>query len=353
MALLVVMSGIFLGCQTPFPKVSEASKVHIRLARSGCFGWCPAYVVDIAEDGSVIYEGISSVAVSGRFQDRITPTDVAALVDRFNQAKFFSLEDEYIAPITDSAFYKTTLSIDGRTKTVLDYEGRMIGMPESVVKLEDEIDRIAGIDKYTKGTSETIETLRRANFNFSMPQAAKFLADALEIGSQAYAYQLIEAGVPLDGRTTRREDPAFELLDTISPEGRKVAELFCKAAVDRGTQRDKSAALLVAVTLDNADMVRRLIAGGADPEIEDARIRGTTTLHLASSAEVARILLAAGLDPTIRTGVMPLPILSTESEEVALVLLHASRVLDGETKAKLAARAREKGWTRLLARLGA
>ena len=77
MAVAILACGILSGCQAPFPKVSEASKVEIRLMRGVCFGWCPAYVVDITGDGSVTYEGFSSVAVSGRFQDRIAPAHSA------------------------------------------------------------------------------------------------------------------------------------------------------------------------------------------------------------------------------------------------------------------------------------
>lgn len=217
-AMAIAVLGVLSGCQAPFPKVSEASKVDIRLVRSACFGWCPAYVVEIAGDGSVTYEGFSSVAVSGRFEDRIAPAEVAALVGMFERANFFSLKDEYAAEITDSPFYSISLTIDGRTKTVTDYVGKMVGMPAAVTELEDAIDRAAGTAKFAKGTPETIEMLRKAGFDFSSPQAGVYLADALEIDSQAYARSLIEAGAPLDGRTTRNQQSFVGLMNGSRPE---------------------------------------------------------------------------------------------------------------------------------------
>lgn len=349
--------GVLSACQAPSPKVSEASNVHIRLTRGVCFGWCPAYAVDIAGDGAVTYEGFSSVAVSGRFQDRIAPSEVAALVGMFERADFFSLKDEYIAEITDSPFYSVSLTVDGKTKKVMDYVGKMAGMPDAVTRLEDEIDRIAGTQKYVKGTPETVRMMRNAGFDFTSAKAAPFLADALEIESYAYAADLIEAGVPLNGHTTRQDLPVSALLNPLMfppTEGReKVARALCAAALKRGSRQDRALALIIAATFDDIDLARRLIAMGVDPAVDDPQIGVYTALHAASSAAMARILLDAGIDAKLSGPVMTLPILSTESEEVALILFDVGNRLSSDTRSELAGRAREKGWTRLLAKLGA
>jgi hypothetical protein len=348
MAAAILACSIFSGCQAPFPKVSEASKVHIQLERSFCYGGCPAYVVDVAEDGSVTYEGTSSVAVSGRFQDRITPAAVATLVDKFDRANFFSLKNEYTASFPDGVSYRISLTVDGRTKTVTDYEGRTVGMPKAVTELEDAIDRIAETDKFVKGTPETMETLRKAGFNFSSPKAGVYLADALEIGSYDYARSLIKAGAPLDGRTTRQQLPFPQLIGAGSPEADATARLLVETAIARGSYQDRTNALWLAVDLDDVDLLRRLIAKGADTKITFGDIPWITLLSNARSASVARVLLSAGLDPS---QMHPSPLMVTDSEDVALVLAGAR--LSDETRGALIARAREKGWTRLLAKLGA
>ncbi len=354
---MVAASVVLQGCQAPFPKVSEVNKVHIQLNRSVCFGTCPAYSVDIDEDGAVVYDGAAFVAVTGRHRSQISRADVTMLVDLFRQADFFSLNDKYIASVTDNPFYELTLVIDGRTKTVVDYQGRAVGMPEAVTTLEKEVDRVAGTRKFVKGTPETIEMLRNVGFNFSSPQAATFLADALEIGNQPYANALIEAGAPLNGRTTGRDQPTSEMFNTVifplDSDREKTARLFCKASLDRGTRQDRGAALAIAAALDDVDLAHKLIAAGIDPTIEDSRIGPYTALHMASSVKMARVLLGAGIDPNFSAGRIPSPLLSTSSEDIALVLLRASGTLGDETRSALIARAREKGWTRLLARLGA
>lgn len=354
MAVAILAFGMLSGCQAPFPKVSEASKVEIRLTRGACFGWCPAYVVDITGDGSVTYEGFSSVAVSGQFQDRIAPAEVAALVGMFERADFFSLKDEYIADVTDSPFYSVSLTVDGRTKKVMDYVGKMAGMPVAVTELEDAIDRTAGTAKFVKGTPQTIPMLRRTGFDFTSDKAATFLADALEIQNYGYASDLILAGVPLNGRTSRQKLPAFELLFPLATSSRSDLErtslLFSEAAAERGTRQDRSVALVIAARRDDAGLVRRLVALGVDPVVEESGAGPYTALHTAASARVARILLRAGIDPDFTSPMIRKAILVTDSEDVALVLAGAG--LSNETRSALVVRAREKGWTRLLAKLG-
>jgi hypothetical protein len=354
MAVVATALGVLSACQAPSPKVSEASNVHIRLTRGVCFGWCPAYAIDIAGDGAVTYEGFSSVAVSGRFQDRIAPAEVAALVGLFERTDFFSLKDEYIGEITDSPFYSVSLTIDGRTKKVIDYVGKMAGMPEAVTELEDAIDRTAGMAKFVKGTPETIDVLRKAGFDFSSPQAGVYLADALEIGSHAYARSLIEAGAPLDGRTTRNQQSFVGLLNGSRPESRATAQLLVEAAIARGSRRDRTDALWLAMGLDDAGLLRRLIARGADVRTTFPDYRWITLLSDAQSGEVVRVLLSAGLDPN---GVMPgaPPLLSVGSEDAALALLQGGANPNARSPegVSIRDRAREKGWTRILARLGA
>ncbi|WP_343715394.1 ankyrin repeat domain-containing protein [Inquilinus sp.] len=360
MAVAILVCGILAGCQARFPEVSEASKVEVRLTRSACFGWCPAYAVAIAGDGSVTYDGVSSVAVSGRFQDRIAPAEVAALVAMFERADFFALKDEYIAEVTDSPFYSVSLAIDGRTKKITDYVGKMAGMPAVVTELEDAVDRAAATAKWVKGTPETIPMLRRTGFDFSSGRAATFLADALEIESYGYASELILAGVPLNGRTSRRGDPTFELLAPLvalsdlavsRPGLDRISLLFSRAAAERGTRQDRSVALVIAAKLGDAALVRRLIALGVDPVIQESQMGPYTALHTAASAEIARLLLRAGIDPDVSGPWMPKAVLATESEDVALLL--TGEGLGDQTKGELIARARKKGWTRLLAKLGA
>ncbi len=126
-----------------FPS-TRGKPVVISLERTACFGRCPIYRVEIRGDGLVSYEGVRFVAVTGKRYRRISPAAVSRLVAQFRAADFYSLQDSYRANVTDLPSKIVTISIGGRTKRVLDYAGRNVGMPVAVNDIEEAIDRTAG-----------------------------------------------------------------------------------------------------------------------------------------------------------------------------------------------------------------
>lgn len=138
-----------------FPQIRDWSSLRITLVRSICFGPCPIYTVQISGDGSVVFQGQDCVARKGEHRAKIATSAVAALVQRFKDVDYFSLKDQYIAPVTDNPPYRTSISFDGRSKTVVDYVGGMVGMPKSVGEIEDAIDKAAGTDQWIHGGTRT------------------------------------------------------------------------------------------------------------------------------------------------------------------------------------------------------
>ncbi len=126
----------------------DASTVRITLERTNCFGSCPSYAVSVAGDGSVRFDGQSYVAEKGRRTGAVDPAAVQALYDQFRAADFMSLDDRYIADITDNPTYTLTLETAGMRKAVVDYVGVKAGMPDSVTALEDAVDRVAGTSQW-------------------------------------------------------------------------------------------------------------------------------------------------------------------------------------------------------------
>jgi hypothetical protein len=137
----------------------------ITLERSVCFGTCPSYKVTIASDGTVTFDGRDFVKTKGKATAQIKPDDFKKLVSEFEKIKFFSLDDSYEpgsrgCPVsaTDSPYAKTSIQMDGRTKSVSHYHG--CGAPEalralaealrSLTALERKIDEIAGTEKWIK-----------------------------------------------------------------------------------------------------------------------------------------------------------------------------------------------------------
>ena len=83
------------------------------------------------------------VGALGHRGGHVSQADLRHLLDAFRKAQFFWLLDAYHAPITDLPSHKVSLAFDGRSKTVVDYAGTAIGMPQDVVGLEQLIDKIA------------------------------------------------------------------------------------------------------------------------------------------------------------------------------------------------------------------
>jgi hypothetical protein len=85
---------------------------------------------------------------------------VSEIVEAFRSADYFSLKNKYMWGATDLPTYTTSISIGGKTKEVVDYAGQQVGMPESVSRLEETIDRLSGVERWTKGNAETVELTR-------------------------------------------------------------------------------------------------------------------------------------------------------------------------------------------------
>lgn len=132
--------------------------VVISLARSGCYGFCPVYTVRITGEGDVTYVGQRFVNVVGEQHASVPREAVRALVARFDAAGFEGLRDSYEARVTDLPTYTLSLERDGRRKTVSDYGGLSAGMPEAVRALQQEVDRVAGTERWVLRNGEPVRT---------------------------------------------------------------------------------------------------------------------------------------------------------------------------------------------------
>ena len=150
--------GIFLltatlsaGCNssmTPMP--SNIKESIITLERTACFGVCPVYKLTIHGDGRVIYEGIRCVRIEGTRTTTISENKSEQLMTEFQKIDYFSLKDSYEEHnATDMPSAFTSLTIDGKTKTVRHYHGDF-SAPKKLTELENQIDQIINSDQWTK-----------------------------------------------------------------------------------------------------------------------------------------------------------------------------------------------------------
>jgi hypothetical protein len=276
-----------------FPGI-DYSDLKIGLTRSACYGSCPDYAVTIDGAGRVEFtteapsiEGPAEahrsfgrpqgVLLPGVHRARIDRPAVDSLIERFRAARFFGLEREYVAMVTDLPTYKLTFETGGRAWSVTDYWGERIGMPPVVTELEDAVDQAAGTARWTRGNEATVASLRDEGFDFRTQKAAELTAYAAMVGGEGdrMILDLIEAGVSLEYPLVfDTGDPPTPLGETLllAAVARQRSQLFFYLA-ERGWL---------------ARIPRQLLSetfarggGGCDPRI-------------------ARALVAAGADPMAR-----------------------------------------------------
>ena len=130
------------GAHVPMPTV-PLSQVRIILVRSGCYGTCPSYSVEVRGDGTALHKGLGFVDVEGEHHHRVPVADVAALVESARAKDLWSMRTSYRAPITDNPTYVLVLDMGGQVRRIEDYVGGMVGMPAVISEFEDEVDKVA------------------------------------------------------------------------------------------------------------------------------------------------------------------------------------------------------------------
>ncbi|HEY0014223.1 MAG TPA: DUF6438 domain-containing protein [Allosphingosinicella sp.] len=191
----------------PFPSV-DYDRLRIVLERTPCFGWCPAYRVEISGNGAVrlttqptgsrTNPNFRPILVPGEHVWRIPQADVEALVERFRAARFFGLDDRYAAQVSDAPDTTLVFASGRSSKSVLDRVGELVGMPDAVTALQDAVDNAAGIDRFVRGSADTAAALAARGFDFASEEATRILLAADDRAPEALYLDFLARGVPLD-----------------------------------------------------------------------------------------------------------------------------------------------------------
>jgi len=184
----------------PLPQM-PLNQVHLSLKRTGCFGSCPSYEVDLYGDGRALYSGAGYVDVLGEHRYSIPPEVIAKLVQSAKDKNLWSLRSSYRAPITDNPTNIVTMQFGTQTHVIEDYVGEMVGMPEAVAKFESEIDNAADSEGWVSLSSAALQRLKAEGFAAKSQAAGELLhrAAANDASHDDRAMvELVEAGAPLD-----------------------------------------------------------------------------------------------------------------------------------------------------------
>lgn len=370
----------------PLPEV-PLDQVRIRLERTGCYGMCPAYCVDIHGDGRVVYKGNRHVDVLGTHSYRIPVASVAGLVRSLKEKDLWSLRPSYSASITDNPTYFLDIEMGGQKHRIEDYVGEMAGMPAAVTEFENEVDLAAQTDAWINLGMPAVDRLVAEGFRFDSEPGTQLLARAIaneNAHDNAAILRVMSLRVPelvsakapgvfgmegqslLDEALANRRSQVVERLieeGALQTRGRidsgKLDAAF-RAAIESGAlqsveaiwkagginvrpsltfdddsgegqgKRQRSPVILLLSHRHRKDawegnaIARWLVAKGNS--LKARRANGETLLHIAAEAgdaEFVRYLLDNGLSPST-PGEFGLPPLGGVSDEkVALMLLEA------------------------------
>jgi hypothetical protein len=132
-------------------QTKDLTSVQFSLQRYGCYGKCPTYQLTITGDGAVSWNGEMNVAAKGKRTSHVSAETVQKLLQTFQKADFFSFQDNYMSAISDYPTCKMSLTIGKTSKTIVDYDGTRVGMPQVITDLENALDAAAGAKKWIKG----------------------------------------------------------------------------------------------------------------------------------------------------------------------------------------------------------
>ena len=158
LVLGLLISGCAPGLETPTTNPTENvfSDLVISLERTACHGTCPIYKLTISGDGNVIYQGQDFVQVEGEQTASLSPAQIKDLVTAFEQANFFTLTDYTHEDTTDSPTVITSITLNGKTKTVHHYYGDS-SAPQELFDLESKIDEITNSKQWTGSVTSSPE----------------------------------------------------------------------------------------------------------------------------------------------------------------------------------------------------
>jgi hypothetical protein len=123
----------------------------ITLERTPCYGSCPVYKVTVSAAGVVEYFGEAHVHKAGTHRWRISRRRLQRLAEALERANYLHLEGDYTRGGKGDA-PGCSISVeydDGSSKSIAHLHG-CPAAPDALTELEDEIDRITGVESYTE-----------------------------------------------------------------------------------------------------------------------------------------------------------------------------------------------------------
>jgi hypothetical protein len=153
-ASLLLLAALWLpGRGYSLVRANHPELLTIKMSREHCRGSCPVYSVTLHGDGNVEYVGEEYVRDRGPRTETLSKEQLQALLQKFDAASFFSLEDRAFAWGYHTPRVRVSISVDGRTKEVssdASYVGAISGPQDLFVQAAAELDKVTNSDRWVK-----------------------------------------------------------------------------------------------------------------------------------------------------------------------------------------------------------
>jgi hypothetical protein len=300
---LVLSSVAIAGALTPAVCNSQSKPFEMTLERTQCYGSCPAYKVSIRSDGTVNYEGKEFVRVKGLQSSTVGSEAALKVLNQFMKVKYLSLKDSYRSIknpdgtesfVTDLPTRFTSLTVDGKKKSVEDY----VGAPEELVALENRIDEVTNSRKWVFVDGETVREMGQHGWNPKSEEAEQYLVRAARYGYEDVVQALLEIGV--NPNTPKEASTPLQNARTA-----RTVELLVRAGGDvNASVRGEygSNAIQESAQYGSAEVLKALIDAGANYNYSD-KYGETILMYAAISGDAAKLklLLDAGAKVDVKS----------------------------------------------------
>ena len=120
MVLFLAIASPAIAKQNKHKKKSKPGNqlISVAMRRTGCFGKCPAYIIDVNKSGVATYTGIRFTEDSGAFEKNIGTKKVAEIFDEVIADRIDTCKNEYVNRMTDLPGLIFTIKYADSTKTI-------------------------------------------------------------------------------------------------------------------------------------------------------------------------------------------------------------------------------------------
>ena len=137
--LLVSATLLFTAGKCDKNKYEYTESSVIEIARTPCFGHCPAYNFSIKGNGEASYEGKHFVELEGKHSRTFPADTVNAIFNTFVEADLWQYKNEYVEEVTDLPTTYLSFSHNGKIKKIKMY----YGYPKELDNLANKLQELA------------------------------------------------------------------------------------------------------------------------------------------------------------------------------------------------------------------